>query len=152
MVFTCAGVERSRWENEDEGRYLCCRRRIGFGTLKEPRTLRFLPPIIAHTKVSTHARSDTRALATYIRDCVRFLRIYTYMCVWLCARNVSPSTSRSPKPMIGRVDRITRLGEALPLGLKFLASLYGVYRARFLYFFFLTETKRDVFAYLNFTF
>lgn len=28
------GVERSRWENEDEGRYLCCRRRIGFGALK----------------------------------------------------------------------------------------------------------------------
>lgn len=52
------------------------------------------------------------------------------------ATNVSPSTSRSPKPMIGRVDRITWLGEALPLGLKFLASLYGLCKARFLYFFF----------------
>lgn len=32
--YSRAGVERSRWENEDEGRYLCCQRRIGFGVLK----------------------------------------------------------------------------------------------------------------------
>jgi len=32
--YSRVGVERSRWENEDEGRYLCCRRRIGFGALK----------------------------------------------------------------------------------------------------------------------
>lgn len=29
VVFTCEG-EKSRWENEDEGRYLCCLRQIGF--------------------------------------------------------------------------------------------------------------------------
>ena len=68
--YSRVGVKRSRWENEDEGRYLCCRRRISFGALKG-----------LNLKVPT---PYNRAHYTHMR-----LLVYEYerafsLCAWLC--------------------------------------------------------------------
>lgn len=75
--YSRVGVERSRWENEDEGRYLCCRRRIGFGAQKG-----------LNLKVPTpynRPRALTRVLLVHVYERA-FVFFFFFSCAQLCSR------------------------------------------------------------------
>lgn len=120
---------------------------IGFGTLKGPRTLRFLLPIITRTK-GINARALRYACSRDIHS--RLCMVVYGVCGGAQETFLWALRGRQSR-WLDELIVLRGWEKLFPWDLNSSRHFTASTEHGF-YFFFLTKTKRDVFAYLNFTF